>query len=273
MSNAPPYNATLVERRDIHETLAVFKVRYDSGETPGFIPGQFTTLGLIDPDAPPPNPNSPASRRRRGPKLIRRAYSIASPTRIKTHLEFYIVRGAEGKLTPLLWELGPGDPVFMDDKIKGNFTLEGVPDGMDLVMVCTGTGLGPFMSMLETYRGKGRWRRLILIEGCRYARDLGYHDRLTEIAAEDESVIYLPTVTREPEDAPWQGLRGRVHEALELNAFKKHTGQPLDPAQCHALLCGSPQMIDQAEQNLTGLGFVTADREHPDGNLHFERYW
>ncbi len=273
MTHSSPYNATLIERQDIHETLAVFKVRYDAGDVPGFIPGQFTTLGLVDPDAPPPNPNSPAARRRRGHKLIRRAYSIASSTEIKTHLEFYIVRGPEGKLTPLLWKLKPGDPVFMDEKIKGNFTLEGIPDGKDLVMVCTGTGLGPFMSMLETCRGTGRWRRLVLIEGCRYARDLGYYDKLTEIAAEDDSVIYLPTVTREPGDSPWDGLRGRVHEVLEPDAFQKNTGQPLDPAHCHALLCGGPQMIDQAAEYLCKLGFVIESREHPEGNLHFERYW
>tara|TARA_R110002111_G_scaffold22855_1_gene51944 strand:- start:559 stop:1389 length:831 start_codon:yes stop_codon:yes gene_type:complete len=276
MSDQTPYNATLIERQDIHETLAIFKVKYNTVETPDFIPGQFTTLGLVDPDAlnaPPPNPNSPAARRRRGPKLIRRAYSIASPTDIKTHLEFYIVRGTEGRLTPLLWELKPGDPVFMDEKIKGHFTLEGIPDGKDLVMVCTGTGLGPFMSMLQTYRATGRWRSLILIEGCRHARDLGYHDTLTKLATEDGSVIYLPTVTREPDDAPWQGLRGRVHELLKPDTFQKHTGLPLDPNQCHALLCGGPQMIDQAAEHLTGLGFITQDREHPDGNLHFERYW
>jgi len=273
MTETNPYNATLIERQDIHETLAIFKVRYDAGVTPEFIPGQFTTLGLIDPDAPPSNPNSPAGRRRRGPKLIRRAYSIASSTEVGTHLHFYIVRGSEGKMTPLLWELMPGDPVFMDEKIKGHFTLNGIPEDKDLVMVCTGTGLGPFMSMLESYRGTGRWRRLILIEGCRYARDLGYYDRLMKIVAEDDSVIYLPTVTREPNDAPWPGLRGRVHEILEPGVFRGHTGLPLDPSRCHALLCGSPQMIDQAEQHLCGLGFVTNDREHPDGNLHFERYW
>jgi len=273
MTPTHPYNATLIEREDIHEDLAVFKFRYDTGDTPGFIPGQFTTLGLVDPDAPPPNPNSPATKRRRGPKLIRRAYSIASPVQIKTHLEFYIVRGVEGKLTPLLWKLKPGDPVFMDENIKGNFTLEGIPDGKDLVLVCTGTGLGPFMSMLNTCRGTGRWRRLILIEGCRYAKDLGYYDTLTKIAAEDDSVIYLPTVTREPKDSVWQGQRGRVHGFLEPDAFQEHAGLQLDPNQCHVLLCGSPQMIDQADEHLTSQGFITHDRQHPDGNLHFERYW
>lgn len=272
MTEANPYNATLIERQDIHDGLAIFKFRYDAGDVPDFEPGQFTTLGLIDPDATPPNPNSPASRRR-GPKLVRRAYTIASPPKLKSHLEFYVVRIDDGRLTRVLWELKADDPIFMDEKIKGNFTLEGIPDGKDLVMVGTGTGLAPFWSMLNTYRGKGRWRKLVLLDGCRYIKDLGYYQKLTKIAAEDDSVIYLPMVSREPADAPWQGLRGRVHAAFEPENFKQLAGIPLDPEQCHVLLCGSPQMIDQATENLNKLGFVTRDREHPDGNIHFERYW
>ncbi len=273
MTVTNPYNATLIEREDIHAALAIFKIRLDSDDALDFEPGQFTTLGLIDPDAPPPNPNSPATKRRRGPKLIRRAYTIVSSPKTKTHLEFYIVHGDEGTFTPLLWQLKPGDPLFMDPKIKGNFTLAGIPDGKDLIMVGTGTGLAPFWSMLNTYRHTGCWRKLVLLDGCRYVKDLGYYEQLTKIAEEDDSIIYLPTVTREPDDAPWAGLRGRVHGILEPEKFNELTGISLDPRRCHVLLCGSPQMIDQASENLGKLGFVTRDRDHPDGNIHFERYW
>jgi ferredoxin/flavodoxin---NADP+ reductase len=269
MTQVNPYNATLLEREDLNEALAIFKFRYDCGEEMNFEPGQFTTLGLIDPDAPPTKLDS----RRRGPKMIRRAYSIASPSTVKTHLEFYVVHVDDGRFTTMLWELKPGDPLFMDTKIKGEFTLEGIPEGKDLIMVGTGTGLGPFWSMLNTYRHTGKWRRLVLLDGCRYMKDLGYFDKLSEIAAEDESIVYLPTVTREPDDAPWPGLRGRVHGILEQANFKKHSGVTLDPEQCHVMLCGSPQMIEEAGENLEELGFVTHDRNHPDGNIHFERYW
>ncbi len=273
MTETNPYNAVMIEREDLNEALAVFKIKLGGGHAFEFSPGQFTTLGLIDPDAPPANPNSPASRRRRGPKLIRRAYSIASSPKIKSHLEFYVVRVDEGKFTDLLWKLKPGDPIFMDPKIKGTFVLDDIPDGKDLVMVGTGTGVGPFWSMLNTYQRAGKWRRLVLLEGCRYVRDLGYYDRVMKVAAEDESIVYLPTVTREPGDALWAGLRGRVHGILEPEKFKQLSGISLDPKRCHVLLCGSPQMIDEACENLSKLGFVTKDREHPDGNLHFERYW
>lgn len=273
MTQDSPYNATLVERKDTHETLAIFKIKLDCGEELDFKPGQFTTLGLIDPDAPPPNPNSPAAKRRRGPKLIRRSYSIANTMQARSPLDFYVVRVDEGKFTHLLWKLKPGDPLFMDPKVKGTFTLDDIPADKNLVMIGTGTGIAPFWSMLNTYRDTGKWRKLILLDGCRHIKDLGYYDAITKIAEEDDSIIYLPTVTREPDESPWTGQRGRVHNIIEPKTFLKLAGIKLDPKQCHVLLCGSPQMIDQATENLSKLGFVTHDRNHPDGNIHFERYW
>ncbi|QDU70366.1 ferredoxin--NADP reductase [Mucisphaera calidilacus] len=266
MSDESPYNARLIERYDFNPELAAFKVAYDDGSEIDFEPGQFTTLGLIDPDAAP-NP------RRKGPKLIRRAYSIASSPKVKDHIEFFIVRVDEGALTPKLWQMNVGDPIFMDAKFKGHFSLDGVPDGKDLVLVSTGTGLAPYLSMLKTYQHTGRWNKLVILHGCRVAIDLGYRDELEKIAAEDDSVIYLPMCTREPEDSDWKGLRGRVPIALDPEMYKELTGSELTPEQCHVFLCGNPAMIDQCQGELEQRGWKTKGREHPDGNLHFERYW
>lgn len=276
-----PYNATLLERIDIHEALAIFRVVPDSGDIPDFEPGQFANLGLPVPSDPgaAPDPNSPRARRKgAGPRLYRRPYSIASPRQEKRYLEFYLVHVDDGKLTSMLWKLRPGDRLFMDERIQGTFTLEDVSPGKQVVAVATGTGLAPFVSMYLTYREAGRWRKFVILEGCRHAADLAYHEALTRAAAEDESLVYLPMVTREPppEDssaAGWTGLRGRVHQALDPVAFVDLTGVPLSPEMAHVLLCGNPGMIDEAEASLQRLGFVPRDRHNPDGNLHFERYW
>ncbi len=272
--NESPFNATMVRRVDCNDELAVFHVKPNDGPIPAFEPGQFATLGLLpdETDAPPVNPDSPRSKRK-GPRLIRRAYSIASSPKLTDRFEFYIVRVDEGKLTPKLWRLQEGDPIFLGEKIAGHFTLDGVPDGQDLVMIGTGTGLAPYLSMYHTYKDTGRWRKFILVEGCRYSRDLGYYQELQRIAEQDPAFLYLPTVTREPDDAPWPGLRGRVHSVLDPQQYEQLVGTPLTPDQCHVFLCGNPQMIDQCEENLTQRGFVTKDRQHPDGNIHLERYW
>lgn len=265
-------NSELIERIDINDELALFRLRPLDGEIPDFLPGQFTTIGLPKPDDQQPPPNSPRARRP-GARLDRRAYSIASAPSNKEYIELFIVRVEDGKLTPRLWQLAPGDRLFMDLKIKGHFTMEDVPTGKDLVMISTGTGLAPYIAMMLHHRGTDRWRRLIIIHGVRLTRDLGYRQMLEQAAKEDESIIYLPTVTREPAESPWAGLRGRVTALLEPQAYQQHVGAPLDPGHAHVFLCGNPQMIDQCEAMLTKQGFVVKNRQHPDGNVHFERYW
>ncbi len=264
------HNATLLERTDVHDSLAFFRIKYNDREVPDFQPGQFATLGLPD-----PTPRDPAAPTRpgRGPRLIRRAYSIASPTTQREALDFYIVKVDNGRLTPTLWDVNVGDTLFMNEKITGHFTLEGVPTGKTLIMVATGTGLAPFRSMYLSFRDQDRWDKLVMFDGCRVARDLGYYRELTELAEEDERFVYVPTVTREPADTSWPGLRGRVTDLLEPMTFKTLTGSDLDTDTCHAFLCGNPAMIDQVEAELQSRGFVTRDRKNPQGNLHFERYW
>ena len=272
MTDGDPYNATLIERRDIHDALAVFKVRYDSGGGVVFEPGQFTTLALVDHDAPG-SPTPRPGRRRRGPKMIRRAYTIVSAAQSESLIEFYVARIDAGRLTPQLWRLKPDDRLFMDTKIKGTFTLDDIPRGKHLIAVGTSVGIAPYLAMLNRYRGMDRWNKFVLIESCRSAKGLGYREALGQMAEKDDSVVYLPTLTRESEDSSWQGLRGRVRNILTPEVFKQHTGIPLDPAHCHVLLCGNPDMIDQATNQLTEFGFILQDRDHPEGNIHTERYW
>ncbi|MFW6032182.1 MAG: ferredoxin--NADP reductase [Phycisphaeraceae bacterium] len=265
-------NATLIKRVDFNDELALFRVQPDAGEVPEFKPGQYSTLGLME------SPEETGARARETgrapkPRPVLRAYSIASSAEERGYLDFLIVLVPEGNLTPRLWQLGEGDRLILGPKITGKFTLDGIPDGKDLVAVATGTGLAPFLSMLRTYRGTGKWRKFVVIHGTRLAADLGYREELEQIAGEDDSVVYVPTVTREPETSNWQGLRGRVHVALEPETYERIVGQPLDAEQCHVLLCGNPAMIDQVSEDLAPLGFQVRNRENPEGNVHFESYW
>lgn len=253
----PELNATLIERRDFNPELAVFKIKADECN-PDFMPGQYTTLGL-------PDPNAPAEK----PKLIRRAYSIASSPNMTDSIEFYIVLVSDGQLTPLLWNMNVGDRIWMDTRAKGHFTLEHVPDGKDLVMFSTGTGLAPFLSMMETHLHEGRYNRYVIVNGVRHAPDLGYREYMEEMARKHESVYYIPMVTR---DKDWAGVQGRIPRLVEENLYEDLIGAPLDPDNCHAFLCGNPQMIDQMQELLEARGFITHKPRTP-GNLHFERYW
>jgi ferredoxin--NADP+ reductase len=267
----PAHNATLIERQDLTNTLSIVKVRPDAGTVPPFHPGQFIRLGLPRPMTPEGAGGLRLSRPGRI-RYTRRAYSIASAPTVTDHMEFFVVRIEAGALTPRLWELAVGERLWMDSEAKGEFSLDVAPPDKDAVMVSTSTGIAPFMSMLRTYRGQGRWRRLVLINGVRRAADFGYRAEMEAIARDDPSLVYVPLVTREPVGAAWTGLRGRVQTVLEPETYRRVVGAPLDPAECHVFLCGNPDMIDDVQKLLESRGFVT-DSRAGRGNIHFERFW
>lgn len=282
-----PLNAVVVEKQLLHDTLGIFRIAYE-GEGPkkDFEPGQFANLALM----PPPevleaqakaevqataNGEAPVRRRPGRVKLVRRAYSIASPPSEKRWLEFYIVSVDEGALTPRLFDLDVGDRLFMDTKIKGHFTIKDVPDGKNLVTVATGTGLAPFLSMYKQYKDTpGRFDKFVFIHGVRVEKDLGYSEQIQQMAKDDPRVMYLPAVSRAPEDSAYAGYRGRVTTMFSDGTYEQATGAKLNPETGHVFLCGNPAMIDQLETELVERdGFTVKSPRQKDGNLHFERYW
>ncbi len=257
------YNATLVTRHDLNEDLAVVRVVPDNGRIPAFRPGQYTLVGLLQEDE---------KRNGRGPRLLRRAYSIASSPDDGEALEFYLVRVRDGRLTPGLWTVPEGGRLWVDAKAHGHFILEEVPGDRDLVLVATGTGLAPYVSLLRAQRGRGRWHRLILVHGVRRQGDLGYRQEIEAACRQDPSILYLPICSREPDDSSWQGPRGRVQDVIAPDMFTRLTGQPLTPDQCYVFLCGHPDMIRVTSEELASRGFV--EKSHDTiGSMHFEKYW
>jgi ferredoxin/flavodoxin---NADP+ reductase len=257
-------NATLVERIDLNPWLQICRVRRD-GDVGGlsFEPGQFTNLGL------PPRDPAHASG---SSGLVKRPYSIASAPD-EDSVEFFVRLVDDGAFTPLLWRLGVGDRLWMDDKAVGKFTLAAVPEGKDLVMVSTGTGIAPFVSMLRHYgrHSPRRWRRFIMINGVRIATDLGYQKELEALVLDDPDFRYVPLCSREPEGA-WPGMRGHVMKALDPEFYEKAVGAPLDPEHTQVFLCGNPAMIESVEAHLAGFGFRPHSRKNP-GHVNKERYW
>lgn len=260
-----PWNATVVRRVDVAGNVRVLWIRPDPGSIQPFEPGQFVQLGWPKPE----EPDGPPPTRVRWNK---RSYSIASSPRESGAYELFLAHVAGGALTPRLFELVEGARVWCDDAPKGHFTLERIPEGRHLVCVATGTGIAPFVSMLRTYGGTGRWRKLSIVCGARDSADLAYDDELRRAAASDPTVRYVALASREPPTSAWTGGHGRVQSALEDAAFLGLTGEPLSPHDTHVLLCGNPAMIDDVRALLEPRGFALDSVKTP-GNLHYERYW
>lgn len=267
---AADYNATLLARTDVAPGLAIVRVATD---TPlfQFRAGQYTVLGLRG-DAPrlagavaeetPPAPD----------RLIRRAYSIASSSRAGEYLEFYVTLVPSGELTPRLFDLRPGGRLFAGSRATGVFTLDRVPPGSEVLLIATGTGLAPYVSMLRSDPACGDGRRVVVVHGARHSWDLGYRAELQALARARPDLDYLPVVSRPAEDPAWHGLTGHVQDVALSPSAAGRAGLALDPARLHVFLCGNPAMIEDARARLVERGFVQ-DRGRAPGNLHVEEYW
>lgn len=266
-------NAQIVHRENLTDYLSILRIQPDETPVPEFKPGQFATLGL--PRLPTEAEAARLRQHGKEPRIrvTRRAYSIASAPSQREYLEFFIILVEDGKLTPEIWKLPDNGRIWMHADIRGEFTLDPVPAGKDLVTISTGTGLAPFVSMYKAYRETGRWRRFVCVNGVRHARDLGYQAELEQFARQDPNFIYIPLVSRATDEDPWTGLRGRVNVLFDGDTFAQHAGFELKSEDAQIMLCGNPAMIDGVQETLTARGFSTYGKDNPEGNIHFERYW
>jgi ferredoxin/flavodoxin---NADP+ reductase len=262
MAKPLTYNATLSQRIDLTDSLAVFKVAPDvpiGGEGPWFVPGQYVVLGMNHPE--------------KGP--VRRAMSIASAPQQRDAIEFYIrfvtVPESSNPLTHLMWPTAAGDRVFMTTKATGRFTVEhtvGAGDPRLKVFVAAGTGLAPFVSIVRSRRLRdpnAALDDLVLLHGASYPEDLGYRDELDDARA--AGLHYHVTVSRPKERPDWDGDAGRVEDyflADRLADLEQRLGlEPggLDPRRAVIYICGLQGTIGATITRLAARGFVPADRK------------
>ena len=267
-----PLNAVVVNRLEVAPGLMVLRVAADGWELPEFTPGQFAVLGLpaeavrcaaADPEEERSNPRW----------MIRRAYSIASSSVAREYFEFFINLVRSGELTPRLFALAPGDRIWLGPKVTGAFTLDEARPDSHLVLVATGTGLAPYMSMLRTMLPVTSERRIAVLLGARHSWDLGYHTELLTMERQNPGLSYLPTISRPGgEVRPWHGRVGHVLEAWRDGAIELAWGFPPTPQSTSVFLCGNPQMIEDMAVLLTGEGYREHSRRCP-GEFFVERYW
>ncbi len=265
-------NAVVTQKIEIAPGLMVIRVVPQGWELPRFSPGQFAILGL------------PAKADRSGladveddngkaGRLIRRPYSIASSSKADTYLEFYITLVHSGALSPRLFNLAPGDRVWLGPKITGAFTLDQAPSTLDVAMIATGTGLAPYMSMLRSELAASKGRRFAVLLGARHSWDLGYHAELVTMERLSPYFTYLPIISRPAEEpVPWTGRAGYVLDLWRSRELDRAWGAVPTPETARIFLCGNPTMIDDMVELLSHEGFTEHRKKQP-GSIYVERYW
>jgi ferredoxin-NADP reductase len=244
---APQYNARLVRREDMTESLADFWVRFDGEPTP-FEPGQYMTIGVMVEG-----------------RIVQRPYSVASPPIVAGDegYEFYVRLVQGGTFTPLLWQVPIGQAMRMIGP-KGKFLLE-PNDDRTHIFISSGTGNAPFVSMMRQMLADGSTRPVLFLNGVSYAHELGYRDIVEGWERTGEyPVRFVPTVSRpnDPANASWLGRTGRVETILAPVLDE----MGLDASNSIAYICGNPDMILSAEETLLGRGY-------PPEQVKKELYW
>jgi ferredoxin/flavodoxin---NADP+ reductase len=228
---SPLGSETVLSVHHWNDKLFSFRTTRDRGLR--FASGQFLMVGLDVAGKP-----------------LTRAYSVASAP-YDEHLEFFSIKVPGGPLTSRLQHLKPGDPVIVGRKPTGTLLLRDLRPGRRLLLVATGTGLAPFLSLVQEAETYERFERIILVHGVRRADELAYREFL-EWAR--ERLVYYPTVTRESFHN-----EGRPTELIASGKLFADLGEPpLDPAHDRLMLCGNAAMLKDMAALLDARGFRPA---------------
>ncbi len=238
-----------------NDSLFSFRTTRDPGLR--FENGQFVMIGL-DVNGKP----------------LTRAYSIASPN-YEEHLEFFSIKVPDGPLTSRLQHLRPGDPIVVSKKPTGTLVLHDLKPGKNLYLLATGTGLAPFLSVIQDPETYERFEKVVLVHGVRFVSELAYTDFITRELPQHEyfgdqvreQLVYYPTVTREP-----FRNTGRITHVIESGRLFADIGLPaLDPACDRVMSCGSQAMNKDCCDLLDGRGFTMSPRIGVAGDYVIER--
>lgn len=265
----PPEKATQERLLAVHrwtDKLLTFRTTRPAGYQ--FVAGQFARLGLLV-----------------NGEMVWRAYSITS-AQAEDELEYYAIIVPDGLFTSALDRLQSGDSVWVEKLSYGFMTPDRFVDGEDFWMLATGTGLGPFISILQQREVWQQFRNLILVHGVRHQHELAYQDKLGALRKQ-AAALQLPAqlqllqaTTRDPQetvvapqvDTTSSRLHGRITTLLRDGGLERQTGLAITAAHSRLMVCGNPDMITEVREILRERGLGPC-RRNGGGQFITEDYW
>jgi ferredoxin--NADP+ reductase len=234
----------VVENR--HWTEALFSLKVE-GAALRFEAGQFVRIAL-DIEG----------------ERVARPFSFVNPPSQPVH-EFYGIVVPEGPLSPRLARLQAGDTLYVARNPAGFLVLSEVPDTQTLWLISTGTGIAPFLSMLQTDTPWKRFQHVVLVHAVRHENELVYR----ELVAAFPRLRCVRFVSRQSAAG---ALAGRIPAAIRDGRLEAAAGLPLSAETSHAMLCGNPAMLKDAQLALQERGMRKHRRRTP-GHISVESFW
>ncbi|HTY04091.1 MAG TPA: ferredoxin--NADP reductase [Rhodocyclaceae bacterium] len=223
-----------------------------------FVPGRYARLGLADETG----------------EVAWRPFSMVSPAS-ENYLEFLVVLIEGGQFSRRVTRLAEGDEVLIERLSYGFLTLDQLAPGRNLWLIASGSGLGPFVSMLAdpaTWQG---FERIVVVHSARHADELAYRDEIeasregSSAAGSGARLAYIPVLTRDPHA---EGLHARIPLLVENGQLETAAGVALEKGDSRAMVCGNPDLAQDMRTLLKARGFTTSRRNAP-GQMAFEKYW
>lgn len=209
-----------------------------------------------------------------GGKPLMRAFSIASP-HYCDELEFLSIKVPGGPLTSHLQHISPGQDIIVSNKPVGTLVVRELRPGRTLYLLATGTGLAPFLSIIQDPETYEKFEHVVLAHGVRTNQELAYAqfigDELPNHPFMGDEIStklhYYPTVTRET-----FRNTGRLTDLLRSGKLVADLGLPsLDPKLDRAMICGSADMLRDMSALLDERGFQISQGTGELGDYVIER--
>ncbi|HFC6826339.1 TPA: ferredoxin--NADP reductase [Neisseria meningitidis] len=225
-----------------HHTPKLITFAISRPESYRFKAGQFSRLGFYE-----------------GEGFIWRAYSIVSAEYADT-LEYFAVLIQDGPMSAHFAKMQQGDTILLDKNATGFLLPERFPDGKDLVMLCTGSGIAPFLSILEQPEIWQRFDTISLIHSVSFAEELIFNSRLAALSEHPLVGEYLhkfrfvPVTTRAANPS---GLSGkRIPELLKTGSIEQTLHTKFTQESTRFMICGNPEMVKDTFQTLLDMGYA-----------------
>lgn len=244
----PWLKCVVIKTEDITHSTRRFWMQIPELTQFDFEPGQFVTFDL------------PIHEQR---NKRWRSYSIASAPDGSNIFELVIVLMEDGLGTPHLFnDVKVGSELIVRGP-QGKFTMPDTLD-KDLYLICTGTGIAPFRSMVHYIHQKQiAHKNIHLIFGCREFKDSLYEQELKQLEKVLPGFYHHPCFSRELVVGPAQ-YSGYVH-ACYTHLIETYKGMNGSIPPAYFYLCGWKNMVDDAKQKLMELGY---DKQ----SIHLELY-